>query len=66
MTTTFFFLQDINLSLKLRMRFNLTRFTKNHTTFDFILIDTTKQQTNIITSFTFIQQLAEHFNTSNN
>ena len=48
------------------MSFNLTRVTQNHTTFDFVLVDTTKQQTNVITSFTLIQQFTEHFNTSNN
>ena len=65
-TTTFFFLQDINLSFEFRVRFNLTWFTKNHTTFDFVLVDTTEQQTYVVTSFTLIQQLAEHFNTSYN
>ena len=48
------------------MRFNLTGLTKNHTTFDFVLVDTTEQQTYVVTSFTLIQQLAEHFNTSYN
>ncbi len=66
MTTTFFFFQNIDRSFEFRVRFNLTRFTKNHTAFDFILINTTKQQTNVITSFTLIQQFAEHFNTSYN
>jgi len=42
-TTTFFFLQDINLSFEARVRFNLTWFTKNHTTFDFVLVNTTEQ-----------------------
>ena len=55
MTTTFFFLQDINLSFELRVSLNLTRLTQNHTAFDFVFVDTTQQQTNIITSFTLIQ-----------
>ena len=46
------------------MRFNLAGLTKNHTTFDFVRVDTTEQQTYVVTSFTLIQQLAEHFNTS--
>ena len=54
-TTTFLFLQDINLSLELRMLFNLTRVADYHTTLDLILIDTAKQQTNVITSLTLIQ-----------
>ena len=66
MTTTFFFLQNIDRSFEFRVRFNLTRFTKNHTTFDRFFINTTKQQTYVITSFTLIQQFAEHFNTSYN
>ena len=43
-TTTFFFLQDINLSFEFRVRFNLSRVADNHTTFDFILVDTTEQR----------------------
>ncbi len=62
MTTTFFFLQYIDLSLELLIWLNLTWVTKNHTTFDFILVNTTEQQTYVITSFTFIKDLAEHFN----
>ena len=47
------------------MRSNRTRMSNYHTTLDFCFIDTTKQQTNVITSFTFIQQLTEHFYTGN-
>ena len=65
-TTTFFFLQNVDRSLKLRVRLNLTGLTEYHTALDFVLIDTTQQQTYVITSFTFIQQLAEHFNASYN
>ena len=65
-TTTFFFLQDINLSFEFRVRFNLSRVADNHTTFDFILVDTTEQQTNVITSFAFVKNLTEHFNTGYN
>ena len=43
-----------------------SRLAENHTTFDFILVDATEQQTYVITSFTFVQQFAEHFNTSYN
>ena len=38
----------------------------NHTSLDFALIDTTEKKTNIITSFTFVKNLTEHFNTGNN
>ena len=42
MTTSFLFLQDIDLSLKFRMRLNLTWVTKYHTTLNLILVDTTE------------------------
>ena len=38
----------------------------DESTFDFCFVDTTKQQTYVITGFTLIQQFAEHFNTSYN
>ena len=65
-TATFFFLQDINLSLKFRVRFNLSRVADYHTTFDFVLVDTTEQQTYVVTSFAFVKNLTEHFNTGYN
>jgi predicted O-methyltransferase YrrM len=37
------------------MFFYLTRVADYHTTFDFVLVDTAKQQTNVVTSFTLIQ-----------
>ena len=54
MTTSLLFLQDINLGLKFRMRLNLTWVTKHHTTLNLILVDTTEQKSNIITSLTFV------------
>ena len=48
------------------MRSNSSRVHNNHTTFNLILVDTTEQQSYVITSFTFWQSLAEHFNTGNN
>ena len=65
-TTTFLFLQNVDRSFELRVRLNLTRLTEYHTTLDLVFIDTTQQQTYVITSFTFIQQFAEHFNASYN
>ena len=65
-TTTFFFLQDINLSLEFRVGFYLSRVADYHTTFDFVLVDTTEQQTYVITSFTFVEDLTEHLNTGYN
>ena len=42
MTTSFLFLQDIDLGFKVRMRLNLTWMTKYHTTLNLILVDTTE------------------------
>ncbi len=64
-TTTFFFLQNVNRSFEVFVRMNGTRFCDNHTTTDFIFVDTTEQQTYVITSLTSVEDLAEHFNTRN-
>ena len=66
MTTTFFFLQDIHLSFEFRVRSYLTRVANNHTTFDFVFVDTTEEKTYVITSFTLIEKFAEHFHTGYN
>ena len=42
-----------------------TGFCDNHTTTDFVLVDTAEQQTHVITSFTIVEDLAEHFHTRN-
>jgi len=47
------------------MRGNRSGFGKNLTTFDLVLIDTTEQQTNVISGFTGIEEFAEHFNAGN-
>ena len=48
------------------MRSDYTRVSDNHTTLDFRLIDTTEEKTYVITSFTFVEDLTEHLNTSYN
>ena len=65
-TTTFFLLEDIDRSLERLVRFDNTRVGDNHTTLDFLLVDTTEEETYVITSFTLIEELAEHFHTSYN
>ena len=47
------------------MRVDGTGFRDNHTTTDLVLVDTAEQQTHVIASFTFVQNLAEHFHTGN-
>ena len=38
----------------------------NHTALNFVLVDTTEQQTYVITSFTFVKNLTEHLDTGYN
>ena len=66
MTTTFFLLQDVDRSLEARVRLNLTWLSDHHTTLDFVLVDTTEEKTNVITSLTFVKDLTEHFYARNN
>ena len=65
-TTTFFLLEDVDRSLESSVGLDNTRVGDNHTTLDFLLIDTTEEETNVVTSFTLIEELAEHFHTSYN
>ena len=39
---------------------------EHHTTLDLVLVDTTEQQTNVITSLTLVKDLTEHLDTSYN
>ena len=64
MTTTLFLLQHIDRCLEVIVRSDGTRVHNNHTTLNFVLIDTTEEQTNVITSLTLRQSLTEHLNTS--
>ena len=38
----------------------------NHTTLNFVFVDTTEEQTYVITSFTLVKEFAEHFHAGNN
>src|SRR5579872_3204066 len=62
-TATLFLAQNVNFALELGVRSDGTGFAKDHTTTDLGLFNTTEQQTGIVTGFTLIQQLTEHFNT---
>jgi hypothetical protein len=64
-TTTFFLLEDVDLSLEVIVGSYSAGLAENHTTLDFILVNTTEEETDVITGFTFIEELAEHFNTGN-
>ena len=47
------------------MRGNFSRVCDNHTTFDFVFVDTTEKETYVIAGFTFVEEFTEHFNTCN-
>src|SRR5690606_18162705 len=66
MTSTFFFFQNINFGFELSVRSDRSRFCDNHTTTNRRFIDTTKQQTYVISRFTSVKYFTEHFNSSNN
>src|SRR5690606_19658612 len=61
MTTTFCLRQHVNFGLEFSVRSYRTWFTDNHTTTDIGFLNTTQQQTHVVTSFTVIQNLTEHF-----
>src|SRR5690606_22579154 len=60
---TFFLGQNVNFGLEFRVRSYRTRLADNHTAADLILFNTTEQETYVVTSFTPVEDLAEHFNT---
>ena len=45
------------------MRLYLTGLSDHHTTLDLVLVDTTQEQTDVVTSLTFVEDLTEHFYT---
>ena len=62
-TTTFFLLEDVDRSLELLIWLDFTWLTENHTTLNLVLVDTTEEETYVITSLTLIEELTEHLNT---
>lgn len=62
-TTTLFFRQNVNLSFEFSVRLNRTWLTDYHTSTDLIFINTSQQQTYVITSLTSVKDLTEHFHT---
>ena len=65
MTTTLVFLQYVNLSLEFLVRMNCTRFSKYLSSLDLFLVDTTEKKTYVVTSLSFVKDLTEHLDTSN-
>ena len=66
MTTTLFLLQYIDRCLEVIVRSNSTWVHNNHTTLNLSLIDTTEEETYVVTSLTCWKVLTEHLNTSDN
>ncbi len=64
-TATFLFLEDVDRSFELAVGLNDTRVTDYHTALDVLLVDTTEEETYVVTCFTLIKKLAEHLDTGN-
>ena len=65
MTTTLFLLQHVDRCLEVIMRSDSSWVYNNHTALDFFFIDTAEKKTYVVTCFTFVKNLTEHFNSSN-
>src|SRR5690606_35357799 len=61
MTATLFLGQDVDLGGELSVRLDRTGLGQNLTTLDVFTLGAAQQNTDVITSFTLIEQLAEHF-----
>src|SRR5690606_19202917 len=61
-TTTFFLGQYVHLCFELGVRLDGARLGQNLTTLDFITLGAAQQHAAVLTSTTFVQQLAEHLN----
>src|SRR3990167_7489389 len=64
MTPSFFLAQNVNLSSELGMRLDCARFDQYLATLDIITLGTAQQNAAVLASTTFVEQLAEHLNTS--
>ena len=61
MASAFFTLQDVHLSLEFGVRVDGTRLRNDHTAFNIGAFNTAEQQTQVVTGFTLIHDLVEHF-----
>ena len=66
MTTTFFFTEDINLSIEFGVRFDRTGLGDNLTTFDGGFVDTSQENTDVVSGDSFVHGLLVHLYTSDN
>ncbi len=61
MTAAFFFGQNVGLGVEIGVRRNAARFSQYLPALDFFTFGAAQQNTDIIASLPFIQQLSEHF-----
>src|SRR5690554_189876 len=64
MTTTLFFGQYVHFTLEHSVRLDGARYTQNLTTLNVVTLGTTQQNTYVLTGTAFVEQLAEHLDTS--
>src|SRR5690606_10560971 len=62
-TTTLFLAQDVHLGLELGVRGDGARLGQYLATLNFLTLGTAQQYAHVLTSATFVEQLAEHLNT---
>src|SRR5690349_11983305 len=63
-TTTFFLRENVNFSLELCVRSHGVRLADYHPAADLVFFNTTEEETNVVASFTPVEDLTEHLNTS--
>ena len=66
MTSAFFLGQNVDLSNELSVRSNGTRLCEDLSSFDFVSVDATEQSTDVVTGFSLVSLLVEHFKTCDN
>ena len=62
LTAAFLFGKNVNLTNELGVGMNGAGLAENLTSFDSLLVDTTEEETYVVTSFSGVEELTEHFN----
>src|SRR5690606_35230662 len=62
-TATFVFAQHVHFGFKLGVRLDGARLAQHLSTLNVVALGTAQQNTDVLTGTTFVEQLAEHFNT---
>ncbi len=66
MTATFVLFQNVNLAMEFGVWMDGTWFAEYLTTFDVSSLNTTEQSTDVVASFSEVEQFSEHLDTGNN